>query len=128
MTIILNKIKFIFLLFLFGFFPLFASAALVPCGPGVGKECTLCDFGQLIQNIINFGIGIAMVLGTAFIIYGGFLIITAGGSPERVQSGRKAIISAIAGIAIVLGAWLIVDTILKLLTGSGSIKIGRAHV
>lgn len=120
MKIIFNKLKFLSLPLFLGFLPLLTSAAqgLVPCGPGTSKtSCDLCDLFTLVQNVINFSIGIAMVLGTAFIVYGGFLILTAGGSPERVKSGRSAIIAAIVGLIIVLGSWLIVDTVIKVISG-----------
>lgn len=105
---------------LFVSFPLFTTAAgLVPCGPGTSKPtCTYCDLFVLIQSVIKFAFSFSLVLGTIFIIVGGFKILTAGESPSRVDEGKSTIIAAVVGIAIALGAWLIVDTVMKAITGS----------
>jgi len=103
--------------FYFLFSILIAEAALVPCGPGPGRECTWCDFGVLIKNIIDFMIYLVFPLAAVMIVVGGIMIMTAGGSTERVANGRGIITAAIIGILIALLSWLIVDTIIKLLTG-----------
>ncbi len=115
----INKFLLIFVIFYLISATVVSAAGLVPCGPGGSaseKACKFCDLFVLIKNVIDFAFKIAMVLGTIFIIYGGFVILTAGGSPERVKSGRSAILAAIVGVIIALGAWLIIDTILKVLT------------
>ncbi|MEE8131628.1 MAG: hypothetical protein V3T98_01105 [Candidatus Paceibacterota bacterium] len=115
-----NKIKIfcIGLVFLFSIsfvlLPLVADAAgLVPCGTSTTDPCTWCDLGKLIANIIDFLVKIVIVIAVALIIWGGFVIMTAGGSPERVKHGRDIIKSAVIGIIIALGSWLIIDTIIK---------------
>ncbi len=102
------------------------AAGLVPCG-GVGQNpCTWCDFGVMANNIFNFTVySIIIPIAVAVVIWGGFVIMTAGGSPEKVKSGRDIIKSAIIGIIITLAAWLIIDTIIKIAaTGWSSLKIG----
>lgn len=105
----------------FSMMPLIMSAALVPCGPGSesGLSCSMCDLITLAKNIVNFGIGLSVVMGVVFLIWGGFLILT-GGSSDRIKSGRSAIFYAITGLIIVLGAWLIIDTTLRIFMGSNS--------
>ena len=53
---------------LFIIFPLFASAALVPC---TGVDCTFCHFFTLFQNIFNFAVTIlapaVAVFGVAYV-------------------------------------------------------------
>lgn len=96
------------------------QAALVPCGPGTAKAmCDWCDLGQLVKNVIDFTLTyIAIPLATAFVAVGGFMIMVAGGSPERAKKGRDILKAAIIGLIIALGAWLIIDTVIKLLTGN----------
>ncbi|HDH31272.1 MAG TPA: hypothetical protein ENH26_00675 [Candidatus Wolfebacteria bacterium] len=91
-----------------------AQAGLVPCGTSTTNPCTWCDLGQLIANIIDFLVKIAIVIAVVFIVWGGFIIMTAGGSPERAKNGRDIIKSAVIGIIITLGAWLIINTVIKL--------------
>jgi hypothetical protein len=107
----------LFSIFYFLFSILVVEAALVPCGPGIGKECTWCDFGQLIKNIIDFLMYIVIPLAAIMIVVGGIMIMTAGGSTERVSNGKKIVTAAIVGLLIALLSWLIIDTIIKLLTG-----------
>jgi len=58
------------------------------------------------------------------IAWGGIVIMTAGGSigteksPSRVSKGKKIITTAVIGIAIALGAWLVINAIFLALTGS----------
>ena len=110
---------FFWFVFALNFFPVITAKAqpLVPCE---GLSCRFCDLAVLIQNIINFGFRVSLVAGVIFIVWGGFLLMTAGGSPERANSGRRAIIAAITGVAIALGSWLIIDTFIKIIGGGGS--------
>lgn len=114
-----------------------AQEGLVPCGtnrypPGstittngnsvdvsgqIANPCGFCDLLTLIEKIIDFALKISFSLVIIFILYGGFVIMTAGGSSERAASGRKIIQAAIIGILIALAAWLIINTILTVLTG-----------
>ncbi len=102
-----------------------SAAGLVPqCNPVApvdsSDRCGLCDFLQLGKNLITFMIQISILLSAVFIVWGGFVIMTAGGSPERVSEGRKSITVAIIGVAIALGAWMIIGTVLNIITNSPS--------
>lgn len=94
-----------------------AQAALVPCGPGVGDSCKWGDFGKLIKNIIDFTIyNLVFPISAVMIVVGGFFIMTAGGSTERVSKGKEIATAAVVGLLIALTSWLIIDTIIKILT------------
>lgn len=77
------------------------------------QPCTWCHFGQLFKNVIDFLVKIVIVIAVTLIIWGGFVVMTAGGSPERAKHGRDIIKSAVIGIIIALAAWLLIDTIIK---------------
>ncbi len=89
------------------------SFAIVPCTTNCGWN----DFGALLQNIFNFLITISIPLATLAIIYGAFLLLTSGGSSSRVEEGKKAILAALIGLAIVFGSWLIYKAIFNAITG-----------
>ncbi|MDP3999099.1 MAG: pilin [bacterium] len=97
-----------------------AQAALVPCGGTGQAACTFCDFLKLAKNVIDWLVGIASTLAVAFIVWGGFVIMMAGGSPEKMTEGRKTITIAVTGLIIVFGAWLIIGTLFNVITGSPS--------
>ena len=96
---------------------------LVPCGRdtnGNGKldeyeECQLCHFFILAKNVITFALKAVLALATLFVLGGGILILTGGGSPELVTRGKKAIYFAIVGIVVALGAWVIINSVMVLL-------------
>jgi len=101
--------------FLFFNFTQAANGGLVPCS---GLDCDFCDLFKLGENVFTFAIfNVALPIAVIFVIYGGFKIMTAGSSPEKVSEGRKIIQAAAIGILIVLLAWLFVDTILNILAG-----------
>jgi len=58
------------------------------------------------------------IIAVIYAIYGGFLILTDGGSDERNQKGRKVIINAILGIVVIFLAWTIVKLVFDVLGGT----------
>ncbi|TSC96488.1 MAG: Uncharacterized protein Athens071426_99 [Parcubacteria group bacterium Athens0714_26] len=101
-------------------FSLVFGAGLVPCGDS-GDNCTVCDFFVLVKNIINWMINVSFALAGGFIAWGAFDIMIAGGDEKKMTAGREKITTAVIGLAIVLGAWLIVGTVMQILSGSPSV-------
>ena len=102
-----------------------ASAALLPqCNPvgprGAANTCNLCHLLQLSKNLITFSLEIGFALAALFIAWGAFVIMTAGGSEEKVKTGKQTMTIAVTGVVIALSAWLIIGTALQILTGSPS--------
>ena len=95
----------------------FAQSRLIPCS---GLDCNLCDLLELAKNVINWLVSISSVLAVGFIIWGSIVIMTAGASPERANEGKKIITTAVIGLVIVLASWLILGTIIQIVTGSPS--------
>ena len=67
----------------------------------------------LAKNFIKFLLYITIPLAAIMIVWGGFIIMTAGGSEEKVKKGKTIITGTVIGVAIALGAWLIISTITK---------------
>jgi hypothetical protein len=94
--------------------------AVTPSCPG---GSTLCDpFGgktifTIIQNIIGYLIKIGAPILAVMVIYGGFLILTAGDSPEKVKSGKDVILWAVVGYTIVLCSWGVIYIMGEIITG-----------
>lgn len=81
--------------------------------------CGVCDFVKVLSNIFHFlRDDIGFPLAVLMIIYGGILMIFSAGSSKRVESGRKVLMAAIIGFAIVLAASLILNTVLMITTKS----------
>lgn len=101
-----------------------AAPPLVPPCPRVLKDGS-CDVtayteGQLLQlgvNIINFMIQyLAFPLVVLFFLWGGFLLLTSSGSPNRIEQGKKAITGAVVGLVIVLTSVVVINTFLAVFT------------
>jgi len=85
-----------------------------------GPNCTLCDLLVLAKNVISFITQLTLVLAGAFFAWGAIVMMTARESEQQVASGKKIMTISVLGCALSLGAWVIVATLLQILTGSAS--------
>lgn len=109
--------------------PLFASAiglpyfgvntpgpnGLLSCsgtgGGGLPMCSSVCDILVTGQRILYFAITIALfVIAPLMLAWGGILWLTSSGSEERISQGRSVLRATAIGIAIILGAFIIVNT------------------
>ena len=74
------------------------------------EQIILCPFSthkdikDLIDEIMKWVLIIGLALAPLMMVIGGFYFLTAGGNPERAKTGKKVIIYASIGLAIVLFA------------------------
>ncbi len=76
----------------------------------VGTQVGLgtADLKATVLNIIQWVLSILGLLAVTFIIYGGFVWLTAAGNEEKIEKAKKIIGSAVVGLIIILMAWAIV--------------------
>ncbi len=101
----------------FSFLPYaFVDAASYPSGliPCDGPECQACHFLQLGQNLITWFIGIMATLAALIVAFAGFKMLTSGGNSGKVSAAKEMMTNVVIGFIIVLAAWIIVDTVMKL--------------
>lgn len=68
----------------------------------------------LIETIVNdILIPIGAVVAVVMIMYAGFLFVTARGEPGQITKAKDALLWAVIGAAILLGAWVISEVIQK---------------
>ena len=77
-------------------------------GGGFSNPLGTTSIFELLKRIISYLIIIGAPIVVIMVLYGGFLILTAGDSPEKVQGGRKTIQWAAIGYAIILCSWGII--------------------
>lgn len=94
--------------------PIFALAAgIVPCGGTGEPACQACHVVQLGQKLLEWFIGImASVIALIFAI-GGMKMVMSGGS-EGVSEAKSMMTNSVIGFIILLSAYLVVDTLMKL--------------
>jgi hypothetical protein len=79
---------------------------------GAGVE-TGQDLPQIIGRIINVVLGFLGILLLAYILYAGFLWMTAGGDKDKVSHAKDMIKNAIIGLVIIVAAFAISTFVLN---------------
>jgi len=72
------------------------------------------NFGTLetvVGNIANYALYLSAAIAIIFIIIGGYKYLTSLGNPEAIQQAKNTIVWAIAGLILVLLAFLIIKYI-----------------
>ncbi len=86
----------------------------------IAKPCNFDYLMLLINNIITFLLFyLATPLVVVILCYAGFLLLTSGGSAEKMTKVKHMIKSVIFGYIIALAAWLIIKTIFSTLGFKG---------
>lgn len=78
------------------------------------------DLFTIIGNILNIVFAILGILLLAYLVYAGYLWMTAAGNPEQVDKARSYIKNAIIGLVIVVSSFAVSRFILGLLGGMGN--------
>jgi len=79
----------------------------------------------LIADIVKWALGLTAVLAVAFIVYGGFLYISAAGDESQLKAGKQAIIGAVIGIIVIGLAYAIVQFVVNAMGGGGGANGGN---
>lgn len=69
-------------------------------------------FSDILTKII---IPVSAAIGVVFIIWAGFKFVTAQGNASEIQNARKNLIAVLIGVALVIGAEVILDLLLNTL-------------
>jgi hypothetical protein len=114
--------------------PVLAFPSLIPdeCREGAPlegcKSCPLdqesragccCDLSSVERTAVNVSqiiLGVAGSVALVIFVIGGVIYITSGGSSDKVQKATSLLKGAVVGLAIILLAGLIIQTILTKLT------------
>ncbi len=83
---------------------------LAGLGVGIFKGGTLL---AALAGIIKTFLLVAGILAFLFVLYGGFIYLTAGGDSDKAGKGRTVIVNAIIGVLIIFLSFALVDFIIK---------------
>jgi hypothetical protein len=64
--------------------------------------CGTCCLLDTIYTVTDWIFILVIVIAVIFVVLGAFNIMTAGGSPEKVQTGRNYIVYAVIGLIVAL--------------------------
>lgn len=79
---------------------------------GLGKSTD--DIRDQIRQLVNIALGFLGIAGVVIVIYGGALWMSAMGNDEKVEKGKKTIISGVVGLLIIGVAWTIVSYVVNI--------------
>lgn len=99
----------------------FGQNGLVPCN---GPECNACHLVALSQNVLEFLIAVSVILAAIVFAWAGLRMVTAGGNEAQISAAKGMFSNVVIGLILVLAAWLIIDTIMKLFVEDGRTELG----
>jgi len=100
-----------------------ATGGTFNAGCGAGQTPTLDCVFPLVSNLILGALILAGVFATFLIILAGIRLTTSGGDPKTVDSGKKILTYAIAGLVLIFLSFFILNTISSI-TGLSCVKPG----
>jgi hypothetical protein len=77
--------------------------------------------GRYILSLYNYGLAIVGILAAIILMAGGLLWLTSGGSAAKIGQAKELMTGSIIGLIILVGAWMILNTINPNLTRLPSI-------
>ena len=111
----LLKKLFLILILAFGIFLVFSSAFALeldwppsPMGTDLTAGSTLTN---LTQYLYEWGIALGGLAAFIALLIAGFMYLTSVGDPNKMADARGRIVWALAGLVLLLAAWLILNTI-----------------
>jgi hypothetical protein len=111
-------------------FPFVSNAALVPCGKstdtGNDAMCDLCHLIIGIKGLIDYGFIIFIVLGLVMLVVAGVVYIVSSGNEGMMETAKGLLKNALIGFAIILGAWLIINVALRVISAQTNLGVTQA--
>ena len=85
---------------------------------------TIEDFEKIFSSLVRNLIGLGAIIFFLLFLSGGFKYLTSGGDPKAVESGKKTFTSALTGLLLMAGSYIIL-VIIEKFTGvaSGTLTI-----
>ena len=99
------------------------NEGLVSCGKsgsGIGNACHLCDLVSGVKTLIDYMRTIMVFISLAVITAMGVLYIVSAGNDGMITMAKSGIKASLIGLAIILSAWLIVNTVIFSVFGAKS--------
>ena len=88
--------------------------------PDCGADCGFEKLIELVENIIKFLIYLTIFATVVTFIYSGFIFLTKGNIEKARTDSKKMAANAAKGLLLTLFAWLIITSVLTLLTNTGN--------
>lgn len=94
------------------------GAPLVLAHPVFAADGNVTQVENFIRSLIKVVAGLSGLVATGFFVVGGFGYITSSGNPERLDKSKQTLIWSGVGLAIVIGAFVLVNIVTDLATNA----------
>ena len=64
-----------------------------------------------LKDILDVFLTIGVIIAVLFMVYAGFLFVTARGAEAQLTTAKKAFLGAVFGTTIIMGVWVIAQAI-----------------
>ena len=98
---------------IFGFFGVVLAQDRFGLDTATGVGLPQNDLKVSIVNVIRYILGFLGIAAVIIILYGGFLWMTSGGDPNKIDKAKKTLISAVIGLIIILSAFIIASFVIN---------------
>lgn len=93
-----------------------ADKGLVTCG---GLNCNVCEVLKTASQLFNWLLSISGAVAIVFLVIGGFVYLGAQGNRDKMRRAKDLVVKALVGFGIILLAWLVVQSFLKVFGAKG---------
>lgn len=92
--------------------------AVLPAGniPAAGS----LDIWTILKKVLDWFFNIVIIIGALYIVYAGWIYITAGGDDEKAKKGLSGLVQALIGIGIALLAKGLIYVVSQFVIGQGT--------
>ncbi|OGJ50927.1 hypothetical protein A2335_03365 [Candidatus Peregrinibacteria bacterium RIFOXYB2_FULL_32_7] len=88
------------------------TSTVISTGDEIFQTSSGGSIRTFVQTALNFVLGFLGLLAVVYLIYGGFLVITAG-EEDGIAKGKGVIKNAVIGIIIIVVSFAIVNTVIQ---------------
>ncbi len=87
---------------------------MVTCD-GVDTACTFCTLMTMVNNLIQWLFTMLALIAVMMLMYAGVQLVVSRGNSHAMEEVKGMLTNIVIGFVIILSAWLIVDTVMKML-------------
>jgi hypothetical protein len=93
-----------------------------PLCPDSTPDCM--TVGKLVQKFVEVVSYLAIIFAVVLLIWTGLQFILARGAPDKIKEARNRLIAILIGVAIVIGARVIITVVVNTLEATGTVNDG----
>ena len=112
MKFLKEKLAVIFFVLLFVILPVFSFAVDdVTITTKIDNPLSADTLFCFLKDVLDVFLTVGIIIAVLFMVYAGFLFVTARGAEAQLTTAKKAFLGAVIGTAIIMGVWVIAQAI-----------------